>query len=156
LWWVSYSRDSPQLALVPDEGAVQEFAAASSDPAFGDRVHAGSADAAEHGPDAGVGEDRVERGREIRATVADHEPDSMRLVAEVHQEVAGLLGCPRPGGMQGDSEDADAPGGVLDHGQDISLGAIEQVSHEEVARQDRLGLGAQELRPGRPGSARLG
>jgi hypothetical protein len=27
--------------LVPDEGAVQEFAAASSDPAFGDRIHAG-------------------------------------------------------------------------------------------------------------------
>jgi hypothetical protein len=33
--------------------------------------------------------------------------------------------------MRGDSEDADAPGGVLDHGQDISLGAIEQVSREE-------------------------
>ncbi len=69
---------------------------------------------------------------------------------------AGLLGGPFPGGMQGDSEDADGPGGVLDHGQDISLGAIEQVSREEVARQDRLGLGAQELRPGKPGTARCG
>jgi hypothetical protein len=39
----------------------------------------------------------------------------------------------------------DAPGGVLDHGQDIGLGAIEQASREEVAGQDRLGLGAQEL-----------
>jgi hypothetical protein len=26
------------MVLVPDEGAVQEFAAASSDPAFGDRI----------------------------------------------------------------------------------------------------------------------
>jgi hypothetical protein len=101
------------MALVPDEGAVQELAAESPDPAFGDRVHAGHPDATEHGPDAGAGEDRVERGREIRAAVADHEPDSMRLVAEVHQEVAGLLGCPRSGGMQRDSQDADAPGGVL-------------------------------------------
>ena len=66
-------------------------------------------------------------------------------VAEVHDQVAGLLGGPFPGGMQGDAEDADAPGGVLDHGQDIGLGAIEQVGREEVARQDRLGLGAQEL-----------
>jgi hypothetical protein len=39
--------------------------------------------------------------------------------------------------MQGDAEDADAPGGVLDHGQDISLGAIEQVGREEVAGQTR-------------------
>ena len=53
--------------------------------------------------------------------------------------------------MQGDPEDADAPGRVLDHGQDIGLGAVEQVDREEVAGQDRLGLGAQELRPGRPG-----
>src|SRR5256885_17020357 len=51
----------------------------------------------------------------------------------------------------GDSEDADAPDGVLYHGQDMGLGAVEQVDREEVARQDRLGLGAQELRPGRPG-----
>jgi hypothetical protein len=30
--------DPPQVGLVPDEGAVQEFAAASADPAFGDGV----------------------------------------------------------------------------------------------------------------------
>jgi len=73
------------------------------------------------------------------------------LFAEVHEEVAGLLGGPLPGGMQGDPEDADAPGPVLDHGQDTGLGAVEQAGREEVARQDRLGLGAQELWPGRPG-----
>jgi hypothetical protein len=46
--------------------------------------------------------------------------------------------------MRSDSENPDAPAGVLDHGQDIGLGAIEQFGREEVARQDRLGLGAQE------------
>ena len=66
-------------------------------------------------------------------------------VAEVHDQVAGLLGGPRPGGMRCDAEDADAPGGVLDDGQDVGLGAVEQIGGEEVARQDRLGLGAQEL-----------
>jgi hypothetical protein len=49
--------------------------------------------------------------------------------------------------MLGDSEDADAPGGVLYHSQDIGLGAVEQIGREEVARQDRFSLGAQELRP---------
>jgi hypothetical protein len=106
-----------------------------------------------YGPDASGGEDRVERGGEVRAAVADHELDLVCLVAEIHEEVAGLLGGPPPGGMQGDPEDADAPGRVLDHGQDIGLGAVKQVDREEVAGQNRLGLGAQELRPGRPRSA---
>ena len=72
---------------------------------------------------------------------------------EVHQEVASLLGGPFPGWMQGDAEDANAPGGVLDHGQDIGLDAVEQIDRKQVARQDRLGLGAQELRPSGLGSA---
>jgi hypothetical protein len=53
------------MGLVPDEGAVQEFAPAFPDPAFDDRVHPGCLDAAEHGPDPGVGEDGVERGGEV-------------------------------------------------------------------------------------------
>jgi len=110
----------------------------------------------EHGPDPGIGEDRAECGREVRAAVADHELDLVRLAAEVHDQVAGLLSGPFPSGMQSDSEDADSPGGVLDHGQDIGLGAAEQAGREEAARQDRVGPGAQELRPDRPGSARRG
>jgi hypothetical protein len=47
--------------------------------------------------------------------------------------------------MGSDPEDADTPAGVLYHSQDVGLGAVEQVGREEVARQDRLGLGAQEL-----------
>jgi hypothetical protein len=42
-------------------------------------------------------------------------------------------------------------GRVLDHGQDVGLGAVEQAGREEIACQDRLGLGAQELLPGRTG-----
>jgi hypothetical protein len=33
--------------------------------------------------------------------------------------------------MLGDAEDADAPGGVLDHGQDAGLGAAGQAGREE-------------------------
>jgi hypothetical protein len=147
-------QDPPQMGLVPDQGAVQELAPASADPAFGDRVHARRPDVAEHGPDPGTGEDRVERSGEVRTAVPDHELDPVRMLAEVHDQVAGLLDGPFPGGMRSDSENPDAPAGVLDHGQDMGLGAIEQVRREEVARQDRLGLGAQEQRPGRTGPPR--
>ena len=150
------AQDPPEMALIPDQGAVQKFAPASPNPAFGYRVHPGCPDVAEHGPDPGAGEDRVERGCVVRAAVADDELDLMRLLAQVHDQVAGLLGGPFPGWMQGDSEDADAPGCVLYHGQDVALGTAGQVGGEEVAGQDRLGLGAQELRPGRSASAALG
>jgi hypothetical protein len=139
------------MSLVPDKGAIQELSPASPDPSFGDRVHTRCADVAEHGLDAGIGEDHVECGGKVRAAVADHELDLTPLVAEVHEEVAGLLGGPFPGGIQGDAEDADPPGRVLDYSQDVGLGAVEQVDREEIAGQDRLGLGAQELWPGRPG-----
>jgi len=58
--------------------------------------------------------------------------------------------------MERDAEDANPPRRLLDHGKHIGRGAVEQVGCEEVARQDRLGLGAQELRPGRPGAPRRG
>jgi hypothetical protein len=47
--------------------------------------------------------------------------------------------------LRPDAEDSDAPGWVLDYGQDAGLRAVEQVGGEEVAGWDRLGLGAQEL-----------
>jgi hypothetical protein len=67
------------------------------------------------------------------------------LLAKIHRQVAGLLGGPSPGGMEGDADDSDAPGCVLDYGQDVGLRAVEQVDCEEVARQYGLGLGPQEL-----------
>ena len=122
------------------------------DPAFGNRVHAGRPHIAQHGPDPGIGKDRVECGGEVRATVADHELHPLCLSAEVHDQFAGLLGGPFPGGVQRDAEDTDTPGRVPDHGKDAGLGAAGQASAEEVAGQDYLGLGAQKLRPGQLGA----
>jgi hypothetical protein len=47
----------------------------------------------------------------------------------------------------GDAEDPDPSGGVLDDGQDVGAGAIEQVDGEEVGGKNRLGLAVEELRP---------
>jgi hypothetical protein len=49
----------PQMALIPDQGAVERLAPASADPAFGFRVHARRLHVAEHYPDPGISEDRV-------------------------------------------------------------------------------------------------
>jgi hypothetical protein len=130
------AQDPPQMGLVPDEGAVQELAAASPDLAFGDRIHAWCLDVAEHRLDVSVGEDGVERGGDVLSAVADHELDPVRLLVKAHEEVAGLPGGPFTGGMGGDAEDSDAPGCVLDYGQDVGLVAVEQVDREEVAGQD--------------------
>src|SRR5580658_3472241 len=88
------TQDPPQMGLVPDESAVQELTPASADPAFGDRVHARRPDVAEHDPDPGIGEARVECSGVVRAAVADHALDPVRLLAEVHDQVAGLVGGP--------------------------------------------------------------
>jgi long-subunit acyl-CoA synthetase (AMP-forming) len=69
--------------------------------ALGDRVHAGRPHVAQHGPDPGVHQDRVEDIGEVRSAVADHERDSLRLLAEVHEQVACLLGGPLPGSGAG-------------------------------------------------------
>jgi hypothetical protein len=42
--------------------------------------------------------------------------------------------------MLGGAKDPDPAGTVLDDGQDVDLGAVEQVGGEEVQREDPLGL----------------
>jgi len=59
-----------QIWLVPDQGPVQQFAAARPDPAFHDGVHAGCLDAAEHDLDTSVGKDAVEQRGELAVPVA--------------------------------------------------------------------------------------
>src|SRR6516225_236559 len=86
------AQDPPQMVLIPDEGAVKKLAATSADPAFGDRVHPGRADVAEHGPDPGISQGRVERSRVVRATVADQELDPVCLPCGV-PEVCMPMSC---------------------------------------------------------------
>jgi hypothetical protein len=49
--------------------------------------------------------------------------------------------------MGGGAQDADVTAGMLDHREDIHAGPGERDDLEEVSREDRLGLGAQEHSP---------
>src|ERR671910_176196 len=104
-----------QVALVPDEGAVEQLMAAGPYPPFHDRVYSGHLDAAAYDLDTGVGPDRVEQPGLLAVPVADEVAGVRPGIVEVHGEVAGGLGDPRRGGVGGDAEDADAAAGVFDH-----------------------------------------
>ena len=54
-------------------------------------------------------------GGELAVAVADQEPELLGLLAEVHEQVAGLLGDPGAGGMGGDAGEVHAAVAVFDH-----------------------------------------
>src|SRR2546430_10101051 len=56
---------------------------------------------------------------ELPGPVADQEPEARGAVAEVHQDVADLLGGPRPVRMGGDPEDVDVAGADFDDEQAV-------------------------------------
>ncbi len=74
----------------------------------------------------------------------------------VHQEVAGCLGRPRAVRIRGDAGEMDAAGAVLDDDQDIEATEQHGVHVNEVDREDAVGLGGQELPPGRTRPPRCG
>ena len=102
------------------------------------------------------GEDGVERGGELGVAVADQEPEAAAGVVEVHEQVAGLLGQPGAGGMRGDAEDVHPAGGVLDDEERVQPVQGDGVEVEQVAGEDRVRLGPQELGPRWSGSPRRG
>ena len=70
------------------------------------------------------------------------------MVAEVHDEVAGLLGGPGPVGVRGDAEDVQVAVADLEHEQDVEPSQRERaVDVEEVDGEHAGGLCAQELPP---------
>ena len=63
--------DALELALVPDDGAVEQLAADGSDPAFGERVGHRSADGGLEDLEVFGAEDLVEGVDELAAPVTD-------------------------------------------------------------------------------------
>jgi hypothetical protein len=77
---------------------------------------------------------------------------SSARVAEVHQEVADLLGGPRPVRVSGDSEDVDVSRAGFDDEEAVQAPECRRAVHvEEVGGEDGRGLDVQELPPGRVG-----
>jgi hypothetical protein len=85
---------------------------------------------------------------ERAVAVAEEEPDPGGAFAEVDEQVAGLPGGLRPGGVGRDAQDVRAAGVDLHHGQDVQAVEDHGGSVREVARQDPGCRGGRELPPG--------
>jgi hypothetical protein len=134
--------DSVQLPLVADQRPVQAVTAHRAHPPFGEGIRLRRPRRRPHHLDASRGEHGVERGGELAVVVADQIPQPMRLLVEVHQQVAGLLGRPSSGGVGGDPGQMHTPPLHLDDGQDVQPGRADGLDGEEVAGQQPAGLGA--------------
>jgi len=82
-----------QVRLVPDQGAVEQFAAACLHPPFHDRIHSGYLDAAEHHFDPGVLEHGVEQCGELAVPVPDQEPRPAPAILKIHRQVTRGPSC---------------------------------------------------------------
>ncbi len=141
-----------ELAAVPDDGAVEDFSADRSDPAFGERVRDRGPDGRLEDLEAFGAEDLVERVDELAAAIADQSMSSLEAFVVADEQIAGALRGPCAGGVGGDPGEDHLPGVHLDEEQDVVAAQERGVHGEEVAR-DR-GLGVQELSPGHVGAVR--
>ena len=145
-----------EVAWSGDQKVVEAFPAQGSDEAFCDRVRPGCPDRGADDLDVGTNEDGVERGGELAVPIADQEPEPVGAIAEVHQQVAGLLGHPGTGRVGADPRDVGTAAGVFNDDEDVEATQEHGIDVGEVDREDRLGLRGEELAPARSGPARGG
>jgi hypothetical protein len=146
-------KDARQVALANDDHPVGALSAYGAHPAFCKRVRSGCLWWRLDHVEAFPGEHGVEDGREFAVPVVQQEPQPGRPLVELHQHVSCLLGNPCAGRMRGDADDMDPAGGELYEEQHVDPFEEHGVDGEEVAGQDRVGRGGEELFPGRSRSA---
>ncbi len=143
-----------QVTLVPDQSPVEQFTAAGLHPPLHHRVHTRHPRPGQHHSDTGIGHDHVEQLRELAVPVTDQEPCPAAGILQIHDQIPRRLAHPRCGRVAGGAQNTDAAGVVLDDRQHVHAGARESHGLQEVTRQQRLGLRAQEPGPGCGGTLR--
>ena len=133
-----------ELALVPDDGSVEEFVTECPDPSFGVCVCLRRAWWCSDCGDAGSGEDGVEGPGELSGAVSDQELERMTFAEAAHQ-VSGGLGGPRSGRVGRDPREMSSSCGDLDDEQNVESALKRGVDTCEVGGEDCFGLGSDEL-----------
>lgn len=108
-----------EMVAVDDQHPVQQFAADSSNPSFGDRVRLRCPHRCAQDVNTLAGEDGIEHAGELAVAVPDQERELGRVVAEVHQKVPCLLSDPGATRVGSDSENVDTARGVFHHEQHV-------------------------------------
>jgi hypothetical protein len=97
-----------------------------------------------------VAEDGVEGAGEVRAAIADQEPDAGEPLVKGEGQIAGLLHCPLASRVSGDAANVDPAGAVLDEHQDIEPFEQHCVGVQEIYGENPGGLSGEELPPAGP------
>ena len=98
-----------EMAAAEDQDPVEAVGASRAHPALGEGVRVRGLDRCAKHLDALRPEDLVEGVAELRVAIVDQEPDGV-LVAELHNEVARLLGDPASVRVRGAGDVLDSPG----------------------------------------------
>ena len=107
--------------------------------------------------DAHVGEDSVEGRGELTGPISDKEPELRDSITKIHQQIADLLRSPPAIRVCGRAQQVHRPAADLQYKKDVDpLERHRTVHMEEVARQHRRRLRAQELPPRRVGASDRG
>jgi hypothetical protein len=99
-----HGKHPAQVLLAEDQHAVGDLGPHRQHEAFGEAVRPRTPRRDLDHLNACVRHDCVERRRELPGSIADQEPKPGGALAEVHDEVTGLLGSPRSVGMPGHAE----------------------------------------------------
>jgi hypothetical protein len=107
------------------------------------------ADRSADGSKTDGGEHLIEAPGELGVPVADQEAEVPPGLLHIGGEVVGHLSHPWSVRVGGDTEDVQDAALDLDHEQHVEAAEKDRVDVEEVCCHDPLGLGGEELRPGR-------
>jgi hypothetical protein len=139
---------SLEMPAPEDQHPVEHLAANGADPPLRVGIRPRRPHRRAQHLDALGGKHRIERGGELGIPIPDQEPEPPDAVVKTHEQVAGLLGHPRPGWMGCHTEHVDPAGGHLEHEQHLQPLQEDGIDGEEVHRQYTLGLRPEELPPG--------
>ena len=143
-------QDAPQMSFAEDQHPVGDLRPGCEHEPFRISIRARSSRRDLHNLDAGAGQGRIERRGELPSPVADQEPEARGPVTEIHQEIADLLGSPRPVWVRGHPEDGHVAGTGLEDEQAVQAPEGRRAVHvKEAGGQHGRGLGVQEPPPGR-------
>jgi hypothetical protein len=142
------AQDRPQVPFAVDEHPVGALGSCAAYPSLGETVRARGPRGDFDNLDALAGEDRVEGAGEFGVAVPDQEAEGADPVAEIHDQVAGLLGGPRTVRVSGHAEDVHVPGPHLhdeQHSVECSFVAFHRILVTWESSQVRTAFGRQRL-----------
>jgi hypothetical protein len=105
----------PQMPLAENQHAVGEFGSDGADEPFSETVRSRAPGRNPDRLDAHIGQDRIERCSKLAGSIADEELEFGDAVAEIHHQVADLLGSPSAVGVGGRAQQVHGSGGDLQH-----------------------------------------